>query len=441
MKRQTISGFVAASLAILVLGACTDPTMPTRTLPGSPVEILIPHDGYPFPSTPTADGLVLLCKVSNVVGTFDFNVTTPSGGSTVSITIGAAEVNTLKCHTAALYNSDAAATVGETVTIVETNPGAGFSVDIDIDQYYVSSANYGAVNPLGDTFNNATRTATVVINDDLEKRVTFRNTFTPPAGALFIILDEDAIDNDLRFDPTPSGPYSPHSNVVGQDITSNTQTKFTKANVNDDIPGKTQRAPLRYFSGPPLGPPFGTEITILSGSTGDEGWFAPTIAPTKWCTTAQINGGTCTTQQAIANFVGSGTGVPAQDKLDKIPEVVPLRALGLHLLEGRLLCAVVYDSDIGINYDEGKTPFLTANLQGETLGIAAFTVVVNGVNRLQGFSSSTLPEVRIRIEDPAVCSAPLSLFAAPVPRTSSIPNDINPHNTPGVSSNGYKSIP
>src|SRR5688500_15637186 len=161
MKRQSTSGFVAASLAILVLGACADPTMPTRTLPlGSPVDILIPHEGYPFPSTPTADGLVQLCKVSNVAGTFSFNVTTPSGVSPVSITVAAGEVNTLKCHTAPVYNSNAAGNVAETVTIVETNPGAGFSVDIDIDQYYLSTVDYGAVDPLGDTFNNATRTAT-----------------------------------------------------------------------------------------------------------------------------------------------------------------------------------------------------------------------------------------------------------------------------------------
>jgi hypothetical protein len=173
---------LAVALAAFAM-ACSDPTMPTTTRmlqQDAPSFALLPHQGYPFPSSATADGLVRLCKVSNVAGTFNFSVTTPSGASQVSITVSAGQVNTPVCRPTALYNSNAAGNVAETVTVVEDNPGANWAVVVDVDQYWTNTVNYGAVNPLGDTFNNTTRTATVVINDDLEKLITFRNTFTPP---------------------------------------------------------------------------------------------------------------------------------------------------------------------------------------------------------------------------------------------------------------------
>lgn len=126
---------------------------------------------------------------------------------------------------------------------------------------------------------------------------------------------------------------------------------------------------------------------------------------------------------------------PAQSRLDKIPAVMPLRARGLVSLEGHTVCAVVYDSDISVNYNRSTFPFTDANLQGETLGIVAFRV--DEVRRLRNFSSSTLPEVQLTILDTGVCGA-RSLFDAPVPRSSSVPNDIDPANLAGLGSNGYR---
>ena len=53
---------------------------------------------------------------------------------------------------------------------------------------------------------------------------------------------------------------------------------------------------------------------------------------------------------------------------------MPLRALGLNSLVGKDVCAVVYDSDISINYDKTRSLGVNGNLQGETLGIVAFHV-------------------------------------------------------------------
>jgi len=69
---------------------------------------------------------------------------------------------------------------------------------------------------------------------------------------------------------------------------------------------------------------------------------------------------------------------------------------------------------------EENAPFMDGNLQGETLGVIAFTVTQ--VRTLNGFSSSTLPQVTLRIEDAGGCNAS-ELFNAPVPENSSVPND------------------
>jgi hypothetical protein len=228
--------------------------------------------------------------------------------------------------------------------------------------------------------------------------------------AVFLIIDEDSIDNGIRFHENP---------IIGQqNIFPGTKRQFSDKEVNDDIAKYGQRSILRYFQANP-----GKTIALMTGQTGDEGWFAPTQIPMKWGSTQQ---------EGLSNFIA---GTVKQDHLDKIPGVRPLRAMGLKELEGRTVCAVVYDSDISINYDS-KQPFTDGNLQGATLGIAAFTVLNGGVNQMKQFSSSTLPEAQIRIEDAqSVCSSPLELFDAPIPRSSSEPNDINPLSPP---SKGYR---
>ena len=174
---------LAVALAAFAM-ACSDPAGPTRALlPTASTLALNPVPGYPFPSSPT-DGLVTLCKISNVAGTFDFDVSVNGGTATqVSITVDPGEENTRVCHTSPLFNSDVGSGQVETVVIVEDDPGAGVTVTVDIDQYFVATLPYHPSSLL-DEFDVAPRTATVFINDDLEKRVTFTNTF-PSAGCTY----------------------------------------------------------------------------------------------------------------------------------------------------------------------------------------------------------------------------------------------------------------
>ena len=113
--------------------------------------------------------------------------------------------------------------------------------------------------------------------------------------------------------------------------------------------------------------------------------------------------------------------------LDKIPDTTPLRATGLAMLIGQSVCAVVYDSEVSINYSP-----LLGNLMGATLGTVAFEVLAV-TQRFDG-STSDLPRVAIRIADAEpVCAGPLLLFAnAPEPRSSSEPFDIAPPLSPSA---------
>ncbi len=241
-------------------------------------------------------------------------------------------------------------------------------------------------------------------------------------GATLLIIDEDSIDNGI------------HVNKLGGLITPSGPQFFSDKEVNDDIAAYGQRTPLRYFNNPAN--PGKQQITVKTGQTGDEGWFAPTCIPQKWVSGTS---NTClenpTRQTGINNYWG---GTVPQNRLDKIPAVMPLRSLGLNSLIGKDICAVVYDSDISINYDRTNFPFTSGNLQGATLGIVAFKVDL--VRTLPNFSSSTLPQVTITIQDPKTCN-PTELFNAPVPRSSSVPNDINGANPiTSTGSNGYRQL-
>ncbi len=241
---------------------------------------------------------------------------------------------------------------------------------------------------------------------------------------IFLIIDEDAIDNGLQFNSSGGGiiPGGPQY--------------FSDWDVNDDISSETQRSVLRYFQSN-----IGSTITIKSGQTGDEGWYAPNCIPAKWISSYPYMDTTCLTgteqQLAIRNYLGlNGTSaIPSQERLDKTPDVRPLRALGLNRLIGKVVYAVVYDSDVSINYDLGTPLGVNANLQGETLGVVAFQV--NEVRTLNNFSSSTLPEVQITILDAAsYANNNFMLLSAPVPASSSVPND---RIAPG-SPDGYYSL-
>jgi hypothetical protein len=263
-----------------------------------------------------------------------------------------------------------------------------------------------------------TNTAALNGNPSLEASASVTVTCSLPQNrGVLLIIDEDSLDNGIHFNASgglisPSGPNF-----------------FSVQDVNDDIASIGQRSVLRYFSNN-----IGRTITVRTGQTGDEGWFAPTCIPSKWnsgSSNACIEPGSANFTATIDKF---WAGIIAQSRLDKTPHVMPLRALGLNALVGKDVCAVVYDSDISINYDHGTASLgVNGNLQGATLGVVAFRV--DATNTLNGFSSSTLPQVTLTINDPSACGN-WQLFNAPVPASSSTPND---RVSPG-SSSGYLRI-
>lgn len=241
---------------------------------------------------------------------------------------------------------------------------------------------------------------------------------TPGAGAArLLVLDEDAIDNGLFYRLNPT--------LGSQNIFPDNPTQFSAAEVNDNRAAEGLRDPLSFFSSR-----VGQEVSLLSGQTGDEGWFAISCVPARWL--PGDSGDECLSgaerTQAMDAF---RAGSISQDNLDEVPDVRPLRARGLTELEGQTVCAVVYDSDVSVNYED-SSPFTEGNLQGENYGIVAFTVL--DVVRLAQFSSSSLPEVQVRIADAGQACANLAVFDAPIPPSSSEPEDIDPASP----SSGYR---
>ncbi len=228
-------------------------------------------------------------------------------------------------------------------------------------------------------------------NDELVNNQSANSTPVsgPVTQSVFLVIDEESIDNG------------------------NEPNNFSETDVNDQIARIGQRQVLRYFKDN-----IGKTITLYSGEVGDEGWHALKTIPSNWKTAGPTSNGT---RNFLLAGPGLGGGNDREKYLDKIPNVTPLRATGLKMLIGQTVLAVVYDSDVSINYSP-----LNGSLKGDNLGIVAFDVLE--VKKRTDGSSGSLPAVTIRIRDAAAASAAtLKLFSnAPVPRSSSEPYDINP---------------
>ena len=227
---------------------------------------------------------------------------------------------------------------------------------------------------------------------DIAERCTGSSALCPPDALqrrVFLVIDEESIDNG------------------------NPPNYFSANEVNDHIARVGLRSELPYFAAHE-----NQTITLHTGTVGDEGWFAPKTIPLSWNTAGP-------TPDGLRNYIlagpGLGSGRNPEKLLDKVRDVTPLRATGLEMLEGSCVCAVVYDSDVSINYGP-----LNGSLKGANLGLAAFEV--EDVTQLTGYSSGSLPKVEIEIRDAAqVCNGPLDLLReAPAPQSSSEPYDTAP---------------
>ncbi|MGM0391786.1 MAG: hypothetical protein ACQEQB_08565 [Bacteroidota bacterium] len=221
------------------------------------------------------------------------------------------------------------------------------------------------------------------------------NNPDPATTAVVLVIDEESIDNG------------------------NEPNNFSESDVNDNLAEIGLRQTLRYFRDN-----IGDEIVLYTGQVGDEGWFTLKTIPDSWETAGPTGSG-------LRNFLLAGPGLGENendDLLDEVNEVIPLRATGLAMLTGQTVIAVVYDSDISINYDP-----IEGDLQGENLGIVAFEVL-SVTERTDG-SDSDLPSVRLKILNAdEINDLELNLFSnVPIPESSSEPKDTVPaSNIPAI---------
>jgi hypothetical protein len=177
-----------------------------------------------------------------------------------------------------------------------------------------------------------------------------------PSGCLCVlVIDEDTIDEDV-------------SSIEDIAAFHDVEAKWL---VNEDRPTEIGNPCLRWCEYFP-----GDVVVLPAKEVDDEGLFAlPPDLP--W---------------SLEDFVA---GVIPQDQLDKIDDVMPLRNQELYRLIGRTCAAVVYDSDISINFDP-----LLGNLQGERLGLFYFTLldVIVPSTLPETTSSTALYELLIRVE-------------------------------------------
>jgi hypothetical protein len=206
-----------------------------------------------------------------------------------------------------------------------------------------------------------------------------------------MVIDEDSIDNQINQywfpadDPTQLG-----------------QT-WSATEVNDDEAAVGWRQVLDFFA-----TNGGLEIWINVGHNDDPAWHEVTPPPS-WAAAGP-------TADGWQNFwmdppgPGLGSGPNPEVLLDNIPA----DALGildgssgtpddseLTGLIGQVVCAVVYDSDIGYDFTKSE-----ANLQGSNLGRVAFRVLDTRARQDPGASTKSLLQVLIRIEPIEECSAP-----------------------------------
>ena len=210
-----------------------------------------------------------------------------------------------------------------------------------------------------------------------------------PDGICLVIIDEEGIDNDFQT-------IEDLADACGDGLQADSLVndgEVPDLGIPLDVPTEVGNPPLRWntlieqgnacLAGP---------VVLPTGQDDDEGYFAlPEVI-------RYYNGdGTCETWSAFTDLGGNqitdseewrasfAAGLLPQNKLDKVCDVMPLRNQELALLVGRTCVAVVYDSDINMDYNK-----IYANLQGERYGL--FTFHVNDVQvpyRLPEARSST----------------------------------------------------
>ncbi len=234
-----------------------------------------------------------------------------------------------------------------------------------------------------------------------------RRTGSP--GATLLIIDEDSIDNGIHFNDgggliTPSGPDF-----------------FANRDVNDDQPGTRQRDVLRYFAAT-------TSATRSRSRRGRPATKDGSRRPASRRSGSTARATPCLdgrrrARPGSSNYFGANgsarsrrrAGSTRSRRSCRCGRSASTRSIGKNI------CAVVYDSDISINYDKKQLP-----VHGrEPAGRDARRHRLHGdpgsdaQRVLEQHASAGHAQDRRRRPD----ATRRTLFNAPVPESSSVPND------------------
>jgi hypothetical protein len=194
-------------------------------------------------------------------------------------------------------------------------------------------------------------------------------------GICLVVIDEEGVDNDFRyieraaqvisddgFDITPGELINDEHNFFWDDVPSEDVNRTFPWNLLVDL----------GFVAPGI-PPAGADLVLLpTGQVDDEGWYNLPEGPqilykdNSRPPNCIYGPGQAGYDAWIAAFIA---GTVPQHCLDEVLDVMPLRNQDLAQLVGEECVAVVYDSDISINYEP-----LFGNLQGERYGLFHFRV-------------------------------------------------------------------
>jgi hypothetical protein len=266
--------------------------------------------------------------------------------------------------------------------------------------------------------------------------------------AAFLLIDDDTFAAGIKY------------NRNGGNVVS-TSSFWTRSDLGEAEEGKRSELPYAHAN-------HGRVVTLVTGAlnarsgsssgrgngrASGEAWFAPQCVPPAWLGRTPTGSGACLDgaerAEALGNFLLMGqtpwpgaapSNIVSATALEEVDGLLPLRARGLAALKGKPVCAVVYDDDLETVYSEQPSGAATA-LDSETLGLVAFEVIDARTRTCAGSNTWCLPEVSVRLLDPAGPCASIGLFNAPVPRSGFIPADtmVTP-NFVEVGADGYWSL-
>ena len=270
---------LSALTASVLLAACADPTSPTRSLTGEVSAIVNPFvPANPFPNS-LDWGEVRVCKTvpaGDPVQTFSFTATVtpvqPAGPALppINFSIDAVPGQTVCTD---IFDSQKNGVGYDRVVIVEnTLPADWANTDIDVVRY--RAINYTPPAGFAETEDETTRTASIVVNSDEGRVVTFTNDYTappppPPAvcgytkgwyrnkgSSTVIAIDGRSIaEAQAIFKATPGKP-----NGVTWGSDNNNLTLYQQL-----------LAALQNLKGDPLGGPAAVDQAIADALAGTDG--------------------------------------------------------------------------------------------------------------------------------------------------------------------------